>query len=436
MTDAPPGPLFVLAGCINIAAAVALSLVPMWFSRRYLRLPFLNPYVIALAVSLPVQLMKLFGGPLVLIEDGLLDVNYQFALLMGNLLVLAQTMGMVVFFKFFRSSRIERHLPFQRTVLSARGLRTAARVLLLVFAATFYLLTSAEFGLLNWLANPREGYQLYRTGQGHWYAIATSALSASYVLYFLSKPTAGHLLLRTALFIGLGYLLGSKFILLSFFAAAITFLWFIRWPYLKTLLVLGAPLVFGLAVWNLYLATGDGFELSTVVEYFDYYKNAADYYRDYLAGQIQLYWGQLTLSSLWAYVPRAIWPDKPVVYGIVLIDEIFYPGAAELASTPAFGGGVEQFADFGIPGLLFFGFFGSQAVMTALLAYLIFIRPGVRLDQVTIATVAVFLVQFAPGFGLYFPGILYLVLLAVTLAVTFWVRGRRRRRPVLLPASD
>lgn len=415
--------MLTFVGSINFAAAVLLALTPAWFARRYLHLPWLNPFTIAMAISLPVQLMKVFAGPLLLIEGGLFDPSYQFALLMGNLLVVAQTLGMVFFFKFFKLTRIERRVPFKSGVLSRSQLRTTARLLLLVFVLSFYLLASAELGLVKWVLNPREGYQFYRTGQGHWYAIATSALSASYLLYFLGNPRAGPILIRSGLFLALGYLLGSKFILLSFFAAALTFLWFIEWPHLKSLLLFGAPLVFGLAIWNLYLAVGEGFEFMTVVEYFDYYKNAADYYQAYLSGQIDLYYGQLTLSSFWAYVPRALWPDKPVVYGIIQISEIFYPGAAELTSTPAFGGGVEQFADFGVPGLLFFGFFGSQAVLPALLAYLVFMRPGVRLDSVTLSTVAIMLIQFAPGFGLYFPGLLYVALLAVTLLFAY--RPRR-----------
>ena len=421
----------------NLGLALLLTLVPLWFSTRYLRLPALNPYSIALAISLPVQFMKLVVGPMLLIDGGLFDPSFQFALLMGNLLVFVQTSGMVLFFKIFKASRAERHLPFQDVVLSKRTLRIAARLFLVLFVVTFYLLASGEFGLVNWLANPREGYQFYRTGQGHWYAIAISSLSTSFLLYFLSDPAANSILRRTPLFLALGYLLGSKGILLSFFVAAITFLWFVKWPHLKSFILFGAPCAFGLAVWNLYLATGDGFEFNTIIEYFDFYKNAADYYRDYLAGHLDLYWGELTLSSLWSYVPRVLWPDKPVVYGIILIDEIYYPGAADLTSTPAFGGGVEQFADFGIPGLVLFGFFSAQSILGALISYFSFCRPGLRFDRMTLATVALLLVQFAPGFGLFFPGLLYVSLLGVTLALVAGSRilrlfpspTRLRRRP-------
>lgn len=412
---------------LNIALALALIFAPVWFSRRYLRLPLLNPFTIAVVLSLPVQVMKLFAGPFLLIDEGLSDAGYQFALLMGNLLVVAQTAGLLFFFWLFRNARVEKSLPLQGIILKPRDLRRAARLLLLLFAASLYLLSSAEFGVWNWLANPREGYQLHRTGQGHWYALATSALGSSYLLYFLARPTAPSILRKLALFLALGYLLGSKFVLLSIFGAAIVFLWFIRWRHLGTLIVIGAPVVFGIALWNLYLSVGEGFDLTSIVEYFDYYKNAADYYREYLSGNVQLYLGEISLTSFWSYVPRALWPDKPVVYGVLIINELFYPGAAELTNTPAFGGAVEQFADFGVIGVLLLGFFSGQAVLTALLSYLIFVRPGVRFDRVSLAAVAMMLVQFAPAFGLYFPTGLYLTLLVFVLVMTLAVRASRRR---------
>lgn len=403
---------------LNLVAAFALTFVPLWFSKRYLKLPWLNPYSIALAVTLPVQLMKLFAGPLLLLEEGgLFDPAYQFAVLMGSLLAVAQATGLVFFFQLFKAMRIEWHLPFQSRSISRKALRRAARLLLLIFAIALLLLASAEFGIQNWLANPREGYQLYRTGQGHWYAIATSTLGASFLLYFLARPQPGAVLMRTLVFLAFGYLLGSKFVLISIFAAGVTYLWFIHWRHLTKFLIFGMPFVFALAIWNLYLGIGADFELLTLVQYFDYYKNAADYYRMYLSGELPLFHGEILWTSLWSYVPRAVWTEKPVVYGVIIINEIFYPGAAELTMTPAFGGAVEQFADFGVIGVLLFGFLGPQALVVALLSYLIFVRPGFNLERMSMGMVAALVVQFAPAYGLYFPGALYVVLLGITMIV-------------------
>jgi hypothetical protein len=210
--------------------------------------------------------------------------------------------------------------------------------------------------------------------------------------------------------------------MLTMFGATLIFLWFLHWRHLNKLLMLGTPLVFGLLLFNLYLALLDAFDLQAIFEYFDYYKNAADYYRGYFEGQFDLFWGEVAWSSIWGYVPRAIWPEKPSVYGILLVNEIFYPGQAEMTNTPAFGGAVEQFADFGVVGVVFYGLFSSQSMLTALFSYLLFRRPGFEPHRVNVATVMLMLVQFAPAFGSFFPGGLYLILSASVLGLVILAR--------------
>lgn len=416
---------------LNIFLAFGLLLWPLWFSRVVVGLGWVNPFSILLVLSLPVQVMKLIGGPMALINDGLFDFGYQFALLMGNAYTFAQAGSMAIFFMLFRSIRIERYVPWRKRDLRPVELLRVSRLCFAIFVISFLLLASAEFGLVNWLINPREGYQLYRTGQGHWYALAVSFLSASYLLSFLARPQPRQLLFSTILHLVAAYFLGSKGIMLSLFGATLVFLWFLRWRHLNKLLILGTPLVFGLLLFNLYLALLDTFDLQAIFEYFDYYKNAADYYRGYFEGQFQLFWGEVAWSSLWGYVPRAIWPDKPSVYGILLVNEIFYPGQAEMTNTPAFGGAVEQFADFGVIGVLVYGLVSAQSILTALLSYLLFRRPGFDLHRVTMATVMLMLVQFAPAFGSFFPGGLYLMLLVAVLVLVMLVRALSPSRAAL-----
>lgn len=414
---------------VNILVAVLLLFWPVWFARTQLRLPWVNPFSIAMMVTVPIELMRLFIGPLFLIDGGLFDVGYQYALLMASLLVLTQAVGAVFFFHYFRSLGAHRYLPFQQTVLGRRDCLRGSRFFLVVFCGALLALASAEYGVLNWIQNPRMGYQLYRTGQGHWYALATSALSVSMLLAFLARPTSGFLLLNMAVYLALGYFLGTKTVLLSIFVSTLVFLWFLRWRHLGKLILIGAPLLFFLLVINLYLALGEGFQLGNIIGYFDHLKNAADYYRSYLSGELELFHGQVAISSLWAYVPRILWPDKPTVYGILYINEIFYPGLAEISHTPVFGGGVEQYADFGPLGVVVLGFFSSQAILTGLMSYLIFRRPGLRFDHITLATVLLMLVQYAPSFGSFLPGGLYLLLLLGVLAIL-----RILRRPPRLAA--
>lgn len=418
---------------LNLTAAFTLLFWPIWFSRAVLHLPWLNPFTIATVIGSPVPIMKLVGGPLVLIDGGLFDTGYQMAVLMSNLFTLAQAAGCVVFFVACATFRLDQALPFQRVVLGPVSLRRGMLFFVGLYVVAFVMLASAEFGIVNWLINPREGYQLYRTGQGQWYALATSAMSVAFVLAVLWRPRPGWVLFSTVVCLAMGYLLGSKGTLLAIFTSSAIFLWFLGWRHLTALILFGAPLMMALLLVNLYLALADGFGVQAILEYFDYYKNAADYYSAYLRGEVSLFLGEVSLSSFWAYVPRGLWPDKPVVYGTLLVNEIFYPGAAEATNTPAFGGAVEQFADFGVFGVVLFGFFNSQAMLMALLSYFIFRRPGIRFDRVTLAAAVLLIVQYSPAFGAFFPGGLYFALLLLVVFSIILLRAPRRRRRPSLP---
>lgn len=412
---------------LNIAVAILAIFWPVWFSRRTLRLPLINPLTIVMAIGLPVQLFKLIGGPVVLIDDGLFDPNYQFALLMSNVQVALQTLGLLGFYWWFKSIRAERYMPFQRALLGRKTLARAEYIFLVLFGGTYLLLAVGDFGLAGWLMNPREGYQLHRAGQGQWYALATTFLGVAFLLSFLARPVARSILRNTFLYIFLSYFLGSKGTMLAIFGSSLIFLWFIGWKHLRKMLIVGTPLILALMILNLFLAMSDGFGIQTVLEYFDYFKNAADYYRAYFSGQLHLFHGEIFSSNFWAYVPRAVWPDKPSSYGILLVNEVFFPGQAEATNTPAFGGAVEQFADFGLFGVIAFSLFSTQSIVTACFSYLTFRRPGISVSRVTLSAVGLMVVQFAPMFGAYFPALLYLTLLGFVLLVVGLLRQRSVR---------
>ncbi len=417
---------------LNLTIALSLLFWPYWFSRRYLGLSRLNPLTIPMLVGMPVELMKLVAGPILLVKGGLWSPAFQLAVLMGNLLSISSLAGTLFFFSLVKAVRIERFLPFNSAPLRRRHLRRASWFFLIILALAFGLLASAQLGILEWIKNPRIGYQLYRTGQGHWYALAVSALSVGSMLSFASNPSPTAIMLKTALFVGLAYLLGSKAAMLAMFVAGMVMLSFLNWKHLPKLFFLGTPLVFLLLVWNLYLALTDTFELVSVVQYFDYYKNAANYYAGVMEGNIQLFFGDILSTSYWAYVPRGFYPDKPVVYGILHVNEIFYPGQAALTNTPAFGGAVEQYADFGVVGVLILGFFGGQTVFNACLYWLAFRKPGINLREITLGQFLVLLVMSGPLFGLYFPGVLYWILLLAVAATILALRSIRKRSSVLL----
>lgn len=406
----------------NLIASFVLMLSPAWFSIRYVRLPLLNPFTLLLLLGLPVELMKVYVGPMALLSLGLYDEGYQFALLMGNIFLVMQLVSLIFFYQLFGRMQIEKLLPFRRIILNGKDLKRGEWLFLVIFLISFYFLASAEFGLTNWLSNPRTGYQLFRLGQGHLYGIAISSLSVAMILACLSNPRPAILLRNLIIYLGFGYFLGSKGFLLNIFFTSVVLLWFIRWRYLMSFLIFGGSTVFLLMIWNLFLSNFEDFDLQSIVNYFDYYKNAALYYNEYLSGQLNLFHGDVAISSLWAYVPRFLYPDKPFAYGVVLVNEIFWPGAAELTSTPAFGGAVEQFADFGFIGVLIYGFISFQTISVALFSNYIYRNPGVDLSCITIPTVLLFLIQFSPGFGAFFPGILYGALLTITVVFLYLIR--------------
>jgi len=387
-------------------------------------------------ITLPIDLMIVFCGPFWLIEGGLFDIGYQYALFMNNIMTLAQVAGAFFFLSLSKLFCAYKYIPFKKVILGVKSLKYSSNIFFFLFLLNLLAVASAEFGVLNWLINPRQGYQLYRAGQGHWYILANSTLAVSFVLALLAKPNAKSMLLTTVVYLFFGYFLGSKSVLLAMFITTLVFLWFIRWHHLGKIVIIGTPIVFSLMILNLYLALGDGIELQSLVTYFDHYKNGADYYRAYLNHEINLFYGDVFFSSLWSYVPRAFYSEKPWVYGITIINEIFYPGQAELTNTPAFGGGVEQFADFGIFGVIIFGFFSSKAILTGIISDFIFRKPGTTLKHITLPTVMLMLIQYAPGFGGFLPSGLYILLLVMILLLLRIMASFYKSRISTLPIKS
>lgn len=88
----------------------------------------------------------------------------------------------------------------------------------------------------------------------------------------------------------------------------------------------------------------------------------------------------------------------------------FFPGQAELTNTPAFGGAVEQFSDFGVMGMIIYRLFIMQSIFMALLSYLTYHRPGFDFNKIILSTVLPIAIQ-PPAFALLFPGVLYVILI-------------------------
>lgn len=349
---------------------------------------------------------------------------YQYALLMNNFKVLAEALSTFFIFHFSRKISIHKYLPFKQVMMDKNALQRGQFFFLMFFFVSLFILANTEFGVVNWLLNPRMGYQIYRSGQGHWYALAVSSLSVSFILALLAQPTSDKIIMNTTIYLILGLLLGAKGILLSIFVTMIIFLWFVRSRYLGLLIFIGVPMIIAIMVLSLTFNMESDLKLESIFNYFDHYQNAALYYDSYLKGEVKLFYGDVLLSSFWSYVPRGLWPDKPWVYGTLLVNEIFYIGQAEKTNTPAFGGAVPEFADFGLIGVIVYGLFSIKGVSMGLLSYLIFRNPELDFNRITLATVLLVIMQYAPYFGTFMPGMFYLLFL---FTVLFLLKMLRRR---------
>jgi hypothetical protein len=353
---------------LNIAFFFFATIFPPIYLTRQFRLGWANFLTIPLAIGLPISALTSFSGPYFTLEDSCFNPYFQYALLVNNVHVLVGGLTLITLIRLTVTQRPLVRLAdrFMRSGGTARPerMRAAALVFLSLYVLSFLILTQS-FGLLNWLADPRSGYQYHRAGAGQWYALCLTFLSVSMVLATTyARSTYGAIALAP-LYLGLVFLLGSKSFIIGFTLYLINILAIRRFRYLApvAIVILGAGAASTIST---FIQSQKGFGLEQISSYSDYYVNAAMYYQDYLSGKLPLFHGQITLSSLWDLVPRSAYPDKPYAYGTILVDEYYFPGAAANTSTPAFAT-IEYFADFGWPQVILSAIFSVPTLITAFL---------------------------------------------------------------------
>lgn len=386
---------------INLLAFIFLTIYYPIYISKSLKLKLLNPITISALVTMPVALFKAFLGPAYLLDDGLFDKYYNFAILMANI-QLCITLWITGFLlKIFRSYNCNianfliRITP--RWKIKRFKMFLVSFILFLLFCISFYFLSSS-FGLLNWITSPRTGYQFHRVGAGEYYAFALLFLSTSFSLLLLFLNKKRNIYFFTVVYVFFAWFLGSKHIILNFCIYAIIIFWFRNAKHLGRIIWYVTPIIFIPMLLNF-----GSFNLSDIATYFDYYVNSAMYYEEYFLDKIDLFYGEIGLTEYWALVPRNLFPDKPYVYGFLLVNEHFFPGAAEATHTPAFGGPVPYFADFGILGVIWHSLFNFQLWFQIFCYYIIFVDR--RLERIISNPLYIyaFLILFAPNFLQFFP---------------------------------
>jgi len=91
------------------------------------------------------------------------------------------------------------------------------------------------------------------------------------------------------------------------------------------------------------------------LSYFDYFQKTIDFVSRY--DEVGPKLGKAFISSFWGYVPRFIAPDKPIIYGQLMIQDALYPQAAEQGYYPAFSSWSFLYLDFEWVGVMMSGLF-------------------------------------------------------------------------------
>jgi hypothetical protein len=204
-------------------------------------------------------------------------------------------------------------------------------------------------GRTLWLTDPRTAYQLYRTGVGHYWCLMQWFMMSA-LLYFLwgARPPTIVLVLAVGVFAVGAYFTGSKAAVLTVLVAGIIYYNF----YIRQIpaLVLGAfALLLGIGgVAGLIIIHGIYESMSEALVYFDYFANTVEFVAR--KDEFDLFYGKGIFSSLYFYVPRGLYPDKPFVYGLTHIQGVLWPGLAEQTYTPGLLSWSLAYLDFGIVG--------------------------------------------------------------------------------------
>jgi|GEM_PF-840854 len=300
-----------------------------------------------------------------------------------------------------------------RPRLEARGIYLLiAAGLVAGFVAGYALLLRDSRAGWDWLRDPRHSYLIGREGVGHWYVSAQACLFLAFLtlLYFVRLrrvEVIAALALSTAF---LFVFFGSKHSVIGVLVATAVYYNFYVRRIPPAAVCLAALAVVPLVLLSP-LLQGNFDSLRGTLSYYDYFENSARYLSK--ADEIGRMHGGAAVSSLWAFVPRGLYPDKPFIYGSLYINEFFWPGVAEKGHTPALLPWTVYYLDFGPLGVLAGGLWTG---LVSKAVYLYFLR-----SRSLIAWLAYLHVCFVPILKhsplVYFGILLLLLALAIRTAV-------------------
>jgi oligosaccharide repeat unit polymerase len=262
-----------------------------------------------------------------------------------------------------KSNPVRHFLYLSLSVFSSNfktPIKSYSVIILFLFAALLSyiaLMVTSGVGLL-WITDTRTAYQLNRVGAGHWWLIYQWLIMAAFFLSLFGHRqkllSPFKLFLMTLIFATLLYFSGSKGSVMSTLLLAFLYLHY----FLKKIsitkaffTILGAIVIFLAQL----VISGSYENLTGAFAYFvDYFYTTAQFMAQ--IDDIGYRYGQGWLSSLWFYVPRALFQDKPYEYGLTLIHQVLFPGMAEQSYTPGILFWSLSYLDFGVLGVAIEGF--------------------------------------------------------------------------------
>lgn len=356
-----------------------------------------NPVTIYFWLSLPIEVFKIAIGPIILTTESLDFFYIGIGIYFSTLSIILETGVLFFVSKIIKRYKIGFKFNFKSLKTKNINFTFLSAIFFFLYLISFYLLASKQFGFINWIINPRTGYQLYREGAGQFWVFSVSFLALSFALIMLKNHSMTFRAILFTVYAYCAYLLGSKGMVVEYLIFFILMLYLYKNENIKKILVFVTPLILIIILYNFYTSV-ENLDFESVASYFTYYTNSGMYFKEYYSGKIGLFYGKLIISDFWAMLPRALFSNKPYVYGILEINEYFFPGAAEMTNTPAFGGPILYFADFGLMGVILFTLFNPVVIIRSLF-YMITLRNfDLELIKSNFSILFLFLVFFAPYF--------------------------------------
>lgn len=221
--------------------------------------------------------------------------------------------------------------------------------LLAASTAAFVALAAFGGGGFLWVTNTREAYLFFREGAGFLWLLSAWFLMTAFMYYLWGRrPTGWRLITALGLCAVAAYLTGSKQVILCVLITVVAYYHFLIRPVsTATMTVLGFLSVAGFFALLFFQSS------MTAVNFLSYFENF-DVTTRFLSrfSEYGYRWGAGSLSELWFYVPRALYPAKPLEYGALLIPAHLYPGAYEKGYAPGFLGWSLSYLDFGWVGVV------------------------------------------------------------------------------------